>query len=244
MESSKIRLNRYLARAGICSRRKADELIARGEVEVNGKVVTQMGYQVEPGDKVSWTGTPITLEKNIYILLNKPSGVVTTTSDPKGRITVMDFIKEIKSPGLFPVGRLDKETTGLLLITNDGELAEKLAHPRYEVKKIYRVYLDKPLSEEHREKIARGIKLEDGMAKVEDIQYLWQKKNKKKVQVTLHIGRKRVVRRIFEALGYRVIQLDRIRIGELDKKGLQQGAWRYLASKEVAALKKITEEER
>ncbi|GGF02757.1 pseudouridine synthase [Hymenobacter cavernae] len=230
-----MRLNRYIANAGICSRREADALIAAGEIRVNGEVVTEMGYQVQPSDTVQYGKTNLKREKLVYVLLNKPKDFITTTDDPEGRRTVMDLIAGASSERLFPVGRLDRNTTGLLLFTNDGEVAQKLTHPSHKNKKIYQVELDKPLTEEHLRQIAEGLELEDGKAEVDDVAVVAG--NAHFVGIELHIGRNRIVRRIFEHLGYEVVTLDRVQYAGLTKKDLPRGKWRFLNEKEVIRLK-------
>ncbi len=227
-----MRLNKYIAHAGICSRREADELIAAGSVKVNGKVVTEMGYQVMPGDEVQYGGD---------FLLNKPKGFITTTDDPQERRTVMMLMDGCCSERIYPVGRLDRATTGLLLFTNDGELAKKLTHPSTQVYKIYQVELNKPVTKEDMKKLLEGIELEDGPMHVDDIQYAAVGKtiDKRVVGVELHSGRNRIVRRLFEALGYEVHKLDRTTFAGLTKKDLPRGRWRELTEKEVGYLKMI-----
>jgi len=231
-----MRLNKYVAKSGLCSRRKADEYIAQGLVAVNGTVVIEMGFKVQLGDKVTFNGELITQEKRYYILLNKPKNVITTTDDPQGRRTVMDMIREKHQERLYPVGRLDRNTTGLLLITNDGELAQKLAHPKNEVRKLYSVELDKEVTQADFDKIKEGIDLEEGKVVVDDISYVSGGENKI-IGIKLHIGWNRVVRRIFESLGYEVKKLDRVMYANLTKKDLPRSRWRYLSEKEVIALK-------
>lgn len=230
-----IRLNRYIANAGICSRRDADKLIADGLVSVNDKVVTEMGTLVGSKDKVTYNGKVLSIEPLVYILLNKPKNVVTTLDDPHAKMTVMDIVKHTGKERIYPVGRLDKNTTGLLLFTNDGDLAKKLTHPKYEVKKIYHAYLDKAVSINHIQQIAEGIELEDGAVKADDISYV--DGDKQQVGIEIHSGRNRIVRRIFEHFGYNVEKLDRVYFAGLTKKNLQRGHWRYLTEKEVMFLK-------
>ncbi|OWP63468.1 hypothetical protein CDA63_08810 [Hymenobacter amundsenii] len=234
-EAGTTRLNRYIANAGICSRRDADALIAAGEIKVNGEVVTEMGYQVQPSDTVQYGKTNLSREKQVYLLLNKPKDFLTTTDDPEGRRTVMELIKSASKERVFPVGRLDRNTTGLLLFTNDGEVAQKLSHPSHRNKKIYQVELDKPLTEEHLRQIAAGVELEDGKAEVDDVAVVAG--NPHFVGVEIHIGRNRIVRRIFEHLGYDVVTLDRVQYAGLTKKDLPRGKWRFLSEKEVIRLK-------
>lgn len=236
-----IRLNKYIAHAGICSRREADELIAAGSVKVNGKVVTEMGYQVMPGDVVSYGGETLRSEPLRYFLLNKPKGFITTTDDPQERRTVMMLMDGCCAERIYPVGRLDRATTGLLLFTNDGALAKKLTHPSTQVYKIYQVELNKPVSKEDMKKLLEGIELEDGPMHVDDIQYAatGQKIDKRIVGVELHSGRNRIVRRLFESLGYEVHKLDRTVFAGLTKKDLPRGRWRELTDKEIGYLKMI-----
>lgn len=237
-----MRLNKYIAHAGICSRREADELIATGAVKVNGKVVTEMGYQVLPGDEVSYGGEKLRSEKHRYFLLNKPKGFITTTDDPQERRTVMMLMDGCCSERIYPVGRLDRATTGLLLFTNDGELAKKLTHPSTQVYKIYQVELNKTVTKEDMNRLLDGIELEDGSMHVDDIQYVkgaGGAVDKRIVGVELHSGRNRIVRRLFEALGYEVHKLDRVVFAGLTKKDLPRGRWRELTEKEVGFLKMI-----
>ncbi|WP_227762688.1 pseudouridine synthase [Hymenobacter sp. 15J16-1T3B] len=230
-----IRLNRYIANAGICSRREADSLIESGEIRVNGEVVTELGYKVKPSDTVHYGKTNLKREKQVYVLLNKPKDFLTTTEDPDGRKTVMELVQNASKERIFPVGRLDRNTTGLLLFTNDGEVAQKLSHPSHRNKKVYQVELDKPLEEEHLAQIAAGLELEDGKAEVDDVAVVAG--NPKFVGVEIHIGRNRIVRRIFEHLGYEVKALDRVQYAGLTKKDLPRGNWRYLTEQEVIRLK-------
>lgn len=236
-----MRLNKYIAHAGICSRREADELIAAGSVKVNGRVVTEMGYQVLPGDQVSYGGETLRSERPRYFLLNKPKGFITTTDDPQERRTVMMLMDGCCAERIYPVGRLDRATTGLLLFTNDGELAKKLTHPSTQVYKIYQVELNKPVTKEDMKRLLEGIELEDGPMHVDDIQYaeVGGKVDKRVVGVQLHSGRNRIVRRLFEALGYEVHKLDRTVFAGLTKKDLPRGRWRELTEKEVGFLKMI-----
>lgn len=234
-EPALIRLNKFIAQAGVCSRREADKLIAEGQVTVNGEKVTEMGYKVLPHDDVRFRGKRLRPEKNVYVLLNKPKDFITTTDDPHERKTVMDLVKNATDQRIYPVGRLDRNTTGLLLFTNDGDLAEKLTHPSNEVSKIYSVELDKPISKEDLGKLTEGIELEEGIAKADDAALLAE--NPKQVGLEIHIGWNRVVRRMFEALGYDVKRLDRAMFAGLDKKDLPRGKWRHLNPKEVIQLK-------
>ena len=234
-ESNEIRLNRYIAKAGIASRREADELIANGQVKVNGIVVTELGSKVKRTDKVEYGGKKLNPERLVYVLLNKPKDFITTTDDPEDRRTVMDLVANACEERIYPVGRLDRNTTGLLLLTNDGELAKKLSHPSHGVRKVYHVLLDKPISEEDFETINNGVELEDGPAKVDQLALL--SPDRTAVGMELHIGRNRIVRRIFEHLGYSVERLDRVTFAGLTKKDLDRGRWRYLTEKEVVRLK-------
>ena len=233
--NEELRLNRYIANAGICSRREADALIAAGEIRVNGEVITEMGYKVQPTDTVQYGKTNLNREKLVYVLLNKPKDFITTTDDPEGRKTVMDLIATASKERIFPVGRLDRNTTGLLLFTNDGEVAQKLTHPSHKNKKIYQVELDKPLTAEHLGQITAGLELEDGKAEVDDVAVVAG--NPHFVGIELHSGRNRIVRRIFEHLGYDVVTLDRVQYAGLTKKDLPRGKWRYLSEQEVIRLK-------
>ncbi|MBH8560299.1 pseudouridine synthase [Hymenobacter negativus] len=229
------RLNRYIANAGICSRREADALIAAGEIRVNGEVVTEMGYKVQPEDTVQYGKTNLNREKSVYVLLNKPKDFITTTEDPEGRRTVMDLVASASKERIFPVGRLDRNTTGLLLFTNDGEVAQKLSHPSHKNKKIYQVELSRPLAEDDLRKISEGLELEDGKAIVDDVAVVAG--NAHFVGIEIHIGRNRIVRRIFEHLGYEVVALDRVQYAGLTKKDLPRGKWRFLSEQEVIRLK-------
>lgn len=231
-----IRLNRYIANSGVCSRRDADELIVQGLVEVNGKVITEMGYKVKPGDVVKYDGGTLKRELPVYILLNKPKDFITTMDDPQERKTVMQLIAGACKERVYPVGRLDRNTTGLLLLTNDGELAEKLTHPSNKISKIYQVELDRPLDRADFTAIEEGeIVLEDGPVKVDEIAYL--DNSRQILGLEIHEGRNRVVRRIFEHLGYEVEKLDRTMYAGLTKRDLPRGNWRFLTEKEVTRLK-------
>jgi 23S rRNA pseudouridine2605 synthase len=230
-----IRLNKYVANSGICSRREADDLIQKGLVVVNGVVVQEMGYKVKKSDHVVFQGKKINPEKPVYVLLNKPKDFITTTEDPMERKTVMKLVENACEERIFPVGRLDRNTTGLLVFTNDGELAAKLSHPSNEIKKIYQVTLDKPLTAKDEEEITEGLTLEDGDAKVDDLQVL--SKDRTILGLEIHIGRNRIVRRIFAHLGYEVVALDRVMYAGLDKKDLKRGHYRFLTEQEVIRLK-------
>lgn len=238
VEKDTIRLNKYIANSGICSRREADELITQGLVEVNGKVVTEMGYQVQKTDRVVFDGQSITPENPVYVLLNKPKGYISTTKDEKARKTVMDLVANASPYRLFPVGRLDRQTTGLILLTNDGHLTKKLTHPSFGVKKIYHVTLDRKLSVENLRTIADGVRLEEGVAEVDSISYI-EGKPKNEVGIEIHIGWNRVVRRIFKKMGYEVEALDRVIFAGLTKKNIKRGHWRILTEMEVNNLKML-----
>ncbi|WP_345988602.1 pseudouridine synthase [Chryseobacterium sp. Chry.R1] len=233
-----IRLNKYIANSGICSRREADELITQGLVEVNGKVVTEMGYQVQKSDKVVFDGQNITPEKPVYVLLNKPKGYISTTKDDKARKTVMDLVANASPYRVFPVGRLDRSTTGVILLTNDGHMTKKLTHPSFDAKKIYHVTLDKKLTHEDMKLIAEGIRLDEGVAKVDQISFI-EGKPKNEVGIEIHIGWNRVIRRIFQRLGYEVEALDRVMFAGLTKKNIKRGHWRILTELEVNNLKML-----
>ena len=231
-----IRLNKFLANAGVCSRREADEFIQAGVVTVNGEVVTELGTKVMRTDVVKFHDDPVLLEKKVYVLLNKPKDYVTTSDDPQQRKTVMDLVKNACPERIYPVGRLDRNTTGVLLLTNDGDLASKLTHPKYLKKKIYHVYLDKNVTAHDLQQIAEGIQLEDGEIKADDVQYA-HPTDKKQVGIEIHSGKNRIVRRIFESLGYHVQKLDRVQFAGLTKKNLKRGDWRYLTEEEVDRLR-------
>ena len=231
-----LRLNKFLANAGICSRREADEFIQAGVVTVNGQVVTELGTKILRTDEVMFHDQPVKIEKKVYVLLNKPKDYVTTSDDPQQRKTVMDLVKNACPERIYPVGRLDRNTTGVLLLTNDGDLASKLTHPKYLKKKIYHVYLDKNVTAHDLQQIAEGIQLEDGEIKADDVQYA-HPTDKKQVGIEIHSGKNRIVRRIFESLGYRVQKLDRVQFAGLTKKNLKRGDWRYLTEEEVDRLR-------
>lgn len=232
------RLNKFISNAGICSRRDADLLIAEGKIKINDKVVTELGTKVEHDDEVKFNGKVIKPQNYAYILLNKPKDYITTMDDPENRKTVMQLIKGATESRIYPVGRLDRNTTGLLLFTNDGDLSQKLTHPSYKIKKIYQVELDKPITAYHFEQIAKGITLEDGEVKVDDIAILTP--DKKSIGVQIHVGKNRIVRRIFEHFEYEVVKLDRTMYGQLTKKELPKGKWRNLTEKEVVNLKNMS----
>jgi len=233
-----IRLNKYIANSGICSRREADDLITQGLVEVNGKVVNEMGYQVQKTDKVVFDGQNITPEKPVYVLLNKPKGYISTTKDDKARKTVMDLVANASPYRLFPVGRLDRSTTGVILLTNDGHMTKKLTHPSFDAKKIYHVTLDKKLTHEDMKLIAEGIRLDEGVAVVDQISFI-EGKPKNEIGIEIHIGWNRVIRRIFQRLGYEVEALDRVMFAGLTKKNIKRGHWRILTELEVNNLKML-----
>ena len=231
-----IRLNKFLANAGVCSRREADEFIQAGVVTVNGEVVTELGTKVLRTDEVRFHDQPVTMEKKVYVLLNKPKDYVTTSDDPQQRKTVMDLVKNACPERIYPVGRLDRNTTGVLLLTNDGDLASKLTHPKFLKKKIYHVYLDKNVTAHDMQQIAEGIQLEDGEIKADAIDYA-SDTDKKQVGIEIHSGKNRIVRRIFESLGYKVTKLDRVQFAGLTKKNVRRGDWRYLTEEEVDRLR-------
>ena len=231
-----IRLNKFLANAGICSRREADEFIAAGVVSVNGEIVTELGTKIKRTDEVKFHDEPVSVEKKAYVLLNKPKDCVTTSDDPQARKTVMDCVKDACKERIYPVGRLDRNTTGVLLLTNDGDLASKLTHPKYLKKKIYHVYCDKNVTKADLDQIAAGITLEDGEIHADAISYA-SETDKKQVGIEIHSGKNRIVRRIFESLGYKVVKLDRVYFAGLTKKGLKRGDWRYLTEMEVNMLR-------
>ena len=231
-----LRLNKFLANAGICSRREADEFIQAGVVTVNGEMVTELGTKILRTDEVKFHDQPVKIEKKVYVLLNKPKDYVTTSDDPQQRKTVMDLVKNACPERIYPVGRLDRNTTGVLLLTNDGDLASKLTHPKYLKKKIYHVYLDKNVTAHDLQQIAEGIQLEDGEIKADDVQYA-HPTDKKQVGIEIHSGKNRIVRRIFESLGYHVQKLDRVQFAGLTKKNLKRGDWRYLTEEEVDRLR-------
>ncbi len=230
-----MRLNRYIAQSGLCSRREADDYIQAGLVTVNGVIVTELGTKVMPSDEVRFSDSVVKGEKKVYLVLNKPKGYVTTLDDPHATKTVMDLVKDACSERIYPVGRLDKNSLGLLIFTNDGDMTRQLTHPSYQKKKIYQVTLDKPLTRGDMDKISEGITLEDGEIYADEISYV--KEDKKEVGIEIHSGRNRIVRRIFEHLGYVVQKLDRVYYAGLTKKNLKRGAWRFLTKDEVSRLK-------
>lgn len=238
-EDGLIRLNRYIANAGICSRRKADELIAAGVVSVNGQVTSELGLKVDPfKDEIRYNGQLLKREKMVYVLLNKPKDYITTTDDPQERRTVMQLVEKASKERIYPVGRLDRNTTGLLLMTNDGDLADKLSHPRNNITKIYQAELNKNLTQGDLNKIAFGLELEDGLIKPDVVSYI-QGGTKREIGIQIHSGKNRIVRRIFEHLGYDVVKLDRVVYAHLTKKDLPRGRWRYLEEKEIIQLKHL-----
>lgn len=234
--TEEVRLNKYMANAGICSRREADEYITSGKVKVNGEVVTELGTKITRNDVVEFNDKVVTPERKCYVLLNKPKDCVTTSDDPNGRTTVLDIVKNACKERIYPVGRLDRNTTGVLLLTNDGDLASKLTHPKYVKKKIYHVWTDKDIAEEDMQRIADGIELEDGEIHADAISYV-SDADRNQAGIEIHSGRNRIVRRIFEHLGYRVIKLDRVYFAGLTKKNLPRGRWRYLTQEEVNYLR-------
>jgi len=238
-EEEEIRLNKFISTAGVCSRRDADKLIEAGAIKVNDVKVTELGTKVKSTDKVQYGDQILSFEKPVYLLLNKPKDFITTTDDPHERKTVMELVKRACKERIYPVGRLDRETTGLLLFTNDGELAKKLTHPSHQVKKVYHVWLNKALTKNDMVKIVDGIELEDGIAQVDKIAYVDPSKDKKEIGIELHSGKNRIVRRIFEQLGYRVNKLDRMMFAGLTKKDLPRGKWRFLKPSEVNILKRV-----
>jgi 23S rRNA pseudouridine2605 synthase len=235
-EDELIRLNKYLASTGICSRREADEFIKAGLVTVNGKLVTELGVKIKPGDLVKYNGETLREEKKVYILINKPKDYITTVEDPHAKKTILDLVKGACKERVYPVGRLDRNTTGVLLLTNDGELTKRLTHPKFEKLKIYHIQLNKNLKYADLEKVATGIHLDDGLIKADAISYT-DSTDKSQVGIEIHSGRNHIVRRIFESLGYEVVKLDRVYFAGLTKKSLHRGEWRFLSEKEVNMLK-------
>ena len=242
VDDGMIRLNKYLSNAGICSRREADDLIASGVVQVNGKTITEMGFRVKPTDIIKYGGQTLKKERMVYLILNKPKDYITTIDDPQKRRTVLELVQDACRERIYPVGRLDRATTGLLMFTNDGDLTKKLTHPRYGVRKIYHVELDKPLKRQDMDQISEGIELEDGPIKVDEVTYVGDGADKTQVGVEIHSGKNRIVRRIFEHMGYNVRKLDRVMFGSLTKKDLPRGRWRFLTEAEVGMLKMISAE--
>lgn len=234
-QTGAVRLNRFIAQSGICSRREADDFIQAGLVSVNGQIVTELGTKVMPTDEVKFNDSRVQGQKKVYLVLNKPKGYVTTLDDPHAGKTVMELVEGACSERIYPVGRLDKNSLGLLLFTNDGDLTKQLTHPSYKKKKIYQVSLDKPLTRADMDRIAEGVTLEDGEIYADEISYV--KENKQEVGIEIHSGRNRIVRRIFEFLGYTVTKLDRVYYAGLTKKNLNRGRWRFLTDEEVQRLK-------
>jgi 23S rRNA pseudouridine2605 synthase len=232
-----LRLNKFISNAGVCSRRDADALIANGEIKLNGKVVTELGLKVSLHDKVEYDGKTLNPETLRYVLLNKPKDHVTTTRDEKGRKTVMHLIRKACTERIYPVGRLDRNTTGLLLFTNDGELAKHLTHPSHGADKLYHVVLDRSVTKEHLQELVEGVELEDGVAKADEASFVGRKRTE--IGLRIHMGKNRIVRRMMEHLGYRVVKLDRVMFAGLTKKELERGYWRHLTEKEVGFLKRI-----
>ena len=238
-EDGPIRLNRFIANAGVCSRREADQLIIDGRIKVNGKVTKEMGRKVTLEDKVTYDGKPLNPETYRYVLLNKPKGYISTTEDPKDRKTVMDLVAKACRERIVPVGRLDRETLGLLLLTNDGELVRKLTDQATKIKKIYHVFLDKKVEEEDMDKMMAGVVLDDGKFKVDVVNYVVEQPNHTEVGVQTHSNKNQVIKRVFENFGYKVMKLDRVMIGSLTKKDLPRGRWRHLTEREVGTLKML-----
>jgi 23S rRNA pseudouridine2605 synthase len=236
-KSGSIRLNKLISNSGVCSRREADELIKQGLVSVNGRKVTDMGVKVSFRDDVRFRGKKLSSEKKVYVLLNKPKGYVTTVEDPHAEHTVMELLGTSFSERVYPVGRLDKDSTGVLLLTNDGELAARLTHPKYEKRKIYHVFLDRVISRDDLFRLTEGVKLEDGIIAADAVSYA-DAEDRSQVGIEIHSGRNRVIRRMFESLGYKVKKLDRVYFAGLTKKNLQRGRWRYLTDKEISILKR------
>ena len=234
---NEIRLNKYIASSGICSRREADKLIADGLITVNGKVITALGTKIKPSDEVQYGGERLRFEKYIYVLMNKPKGVITTADDPQGRPTVVELVANSVKERVYPVGRLDRATTGLLLMTNDGDLAKRLTHPSHEIRKVYNVVLNKAITKADMKRLLEGVQLEDGMSKADAISYVRESESKKDIGIELHSGKNRVIRRMMESLGYKVTKLDRVEFAGLTKKNLPRGKWRFLNEREVGILK-------
>jgi 23S rRNA pseudouridine2605 synthase len=237
-DDSLIRLNRYISNSGICSRREADVIIESGAISVNGEVVTELGTKVSDADIIKYNGQLLRREKPVYVLLNKPKDFITTTDDPQERKTVMQLVESATEDRIYPVGRLDRNTTGLLLFTNDGEMAQRLMHPKYDVRKIYLAQLDKKLTRVHFDEILEGLELEDGLIKVDELSYV--DNDHSQIGIEIHSGRNRIIHRIFEHLGYVVEKLDRVLYADLSKKDLPRGKWRLLTDLEIRNLKKIT----
>ena len=239
MQDEFIRLNKYIANAGVCSRREADDLILSGVIKVNGQVVTELGTKVARNDKVQYGDETLTREKTQYVLLNKPKGYITTTDDPFARRTVIELVSQACSERIYPVGRLDRNTTGVLLFTNDGGMAKKLTHPKHRVKKVYHVVLDKALTKSDMTKVVDGFEIDDGFIKVDKISYDQIANDKREIGIEIHSGRNRIVRRIFEVLGYKVTKLDRTMFAGLTKKNVPRGRWRMLEEFEINMLKML-----
>jgi 23S rRNA pseudouridine2605 synthase len=239
-DDGSVRLNKYIANAGICSRREADDLITSGVIQVNGKNITELGFKVIPTDIIKYGGQTLRKEKMMYLLLNKPKDYITTYDDPEKRKTVLELIQGACKERIYPVGRLDRNTTGLLLFTNDGELTKKLTHPRYGVRKVYQVELDKPLKPQDLKAIQEGIELEDGPIKADEVAYVGDGKSRTDIGIEIHSGRNRLVRRIFEHFGYNVRKLDRVMFGPLTKKDLPRGRWRFLSESEIGMLNMVS----
>jgi 23S rRNA pseudouridine2605 synthase len=236
-DEQRTRLNKFIAGAGICSRREADELIQSGLITVNGKTVTELGYRVSPRDVVKYAGETLMSQVKVYVLLNKPKDYITTLDDEYGRKNVLELVRDACAERIYPIGRLDRNSTGVLLFTNDGDLTKKLTHPRYRIPKGYQVMLDKNLKPHDLDEIASGIQLEDGFIRADEIFYAGRNRNE--IHLEIHSGRNRIIRRMFEHVGYRVLKLDRVMFAGLTKKDLQRGQWRYLIAKEVEMLKTI-----
>ncbi len=236
-EADLIRLNKYIANAGVCSRREADKLIIGGEIKINGKIIAELGYKVRPHDKVIYKNKLLRKEKYVYVLLNKPKDHITTAKDPQKRNTVLDLVNKHVEERIYPVGRLDRNTTGLLLLTNDGELTKKLSHPSYNIRKIYEAHIDKPLKNEDFVSLRNKIELDDGPIILDDVAIVSE--DKKVIGIEIHSGRNRIVRRIFETFDYKIVSLDRVMYAFLTKKNLPRGKWRFLKEHEVAKLKKL-----
>jgi 23S rRNA pseudouridine2605 synthase len=232
-----MRLNRFIAHTGLCSRREADELIRSGQIKVNGRTMTELGTRVSPQDSVSYRGKTLHGEKKVYVLLNKPKDCVTTVKDTHDRQTVMDIVRGCCNERIYPVGRLDRNTTGVLLLTNDGELAETLSHPSFNQKKIYHIHLDRPFEPGDMEKLARGLELEDGVIRPDRVEYV-SGNDLRQIGMEIHSGRNRIVRRIFEHMEYKVLRLDRVYYAGLTKKGIPRGHWRHLNAREISLLQR------
>jgi 23S rRNA pseudouridine2605 synthase len=238
-ESGLIRLNKFIANAGICSRREADQLIVAGAIKVNGKTVRELGTKISRDDKVQYGEVTIGRERPVYVLLNKPKGFITTTDDPFNRKTVMELVRNACRERIYPVGRLDRNTTGLLLFTNDGEVAKKLTHPSHQIEKLYHVYLDKALKKSDMIRMTEGLELDDGFIRADEVSWVEGAGDKKQVGIRIHSGKNHIVRRIFEHLGYKILRLDRVVFAGLTKKDLPRGKWRFLTREEINRLKMI-----